>query len=157
LAARDRRQALVDQAIAGVSGAVVALSLNFPGPVKSPPGAADLFAEAVRRLRQALPGATQILSGRDALGPFALWHVPEDPAFVKTVCIAIESGSRRARLLDLDVYSTSGTVLDRESLGLPQRECLACGLPARECARRSRHSVQSLARKARALLDDRRR
>lgn len=153
LAARDRRQALLDAAVATGPGAVVAVSLNIPGPVKSPRGAPGLFAEAIGRLRAALPGATERYRGRDALGPFSVWSVPGDPVSVKRVCAGIESASRRARLIDLDVYSPAGKAVDRVSLGLPQRECLACGRPARECARRLRHSVELLAWKARALLD----
>ncbi len=154
LAERDARQALLSRALAGAEGCIVAVSLNIPGAVKSLPGTHALFVEAVRRLRETLPEAAEIHSRTDLLGPFSLWSVPADPVSVKEICVAIESAPRRARLFDLDVYSPAGVAVDRATLGLPQRSCLVCDLPARECARLSRHTTETLVREARARLDD---
>jgi holo-ACP synthase CitX len=154
LAERDGRQALLSESLVGAASAIVTVSLNIPGPVKSPPGAQALFADAVRRLREALPAAVELHSSTGPLGPFSLWSVPADPSSVKEICVAIESGPRCYRLLDLDVYSPAGVVVDRAALGLPRRACLVCDRPAHECARRARHSMETLLREVHALLDD---
>jgi holo-ACP synthase len=154
LAARERRQALLARALVDAPGAVVMVSLNIPGAIKAPAGSGGLFAEAVGRLREALPAAQELRSGDDALGPFSLFRVPGDPVRVKAICVAIESASRRARLFDLDVYSLTGVPIDRASLGLAQRACLVCDRPAHECARTSRHDLDTVIRRADALLSE---
>ncbi len=56
------------------------------------------------------------------------------------------------RLFDLDVIRPDGTQVGRTELGLPQRLCLLCGNPAKDCARSRRHTVAELQEKTRSIL-----
>jgi triphosphoribosyl-dephospho-CoA synthase len=150
LAARDGRQAAIDLHL-GAWPAVVAVSLGLPGPRKTPPGCAELFAWAVSEVSRTVPGAREIHAAHDALGPFAVLRVPGDPREAKRRCVAIEAAHAGARLVDLDVYAQDGAI-DRASLRLPPRACLCCGAPARECIRLSRHAAGALEARAATLL-----
>jgi holo-ACP synthase len=152
LAARDARQARLDEALRAARGPVVALSLAIPGADKSPPGAARLFARAAALVAERWPGARALHAASDALGPFALWELAAPPAEAKARCVSIEGSSAAARLLDLDVYSPEGACLDRAALGLPPRPCLCCGAPARECIVLRRHAYDDLSAAALLLL-----
>jgi holo-ACP synthase CitX len=152
LAARDARQARIDDALPAARGSVVALSLAIPGEEKVPRGAAGLFAWAARRVAETWPDAWALHEGIDALGPFALWDLAAAPREAKARCVSIEGSAAAARLIDLDVYSPEGACLDRAALGLPPRRCLCCDAAARECILLRRHSHAELARSARQLL-----
>jgi holo-ACP synthase CitX len=152
LAARDARQARIDDALREARGSVVALSLAIPGAEKVPPGAAALFAWAGHRVAKAWRDARALHAGIDALGPFALWDLAAPPSEAKERCVSIEGARPAARLVDLDVYSPEGACLDRAALGLPPRRCLCCDAAARECIALRRHSDAELAESARQLL-----
>jgi holo-ACP synthase CitX len=152
LAARDARQARIDEAMREARGSVVALSLAIPGEEKVPRGAAGLFAWAAERVAETWRDARALHEGIDALGPFALWELAEPPREAKVRCVAIEGARPAARLLDLDVYSPEGECLDRAALGLPPRRCLRCAAAARECILLRRHSYAELAQSALRLL-----
>ena len=154
LAARDARQALLDRHVAAGHAAVVAVSLNTPGPEKAPPGGAALFRLALLRLDRALAAHRPRLlhRGDDALGPFALLAVELAPAAAKGACLALEAALPAGRLLDLDVHGPGGVPLGRAELGLPPRPCLVCDAPARECIRLGRHPAEAVAARVRALL-----
>jgi len=154
LAARDARQALLDRHLAGGHAAVVAVSLNLPGPEKAPPGAAALFHWALGQLGGALAShrPRALHEGDDALGPFALLAVDLPPAAAKGTCLALEASLPAGRLLDLDVHGPEGAPVGRADLGLPPRPCLVCDAPARECIRLGRHPADAVAARVRALL-----
>jgi holo-ACP synthase len=152
LEARDARQALVEAHRPRAGAAVVAVSLNVPGPDRAPPGALDLFAWGLARLAATFPGARGVHQGRDALGPFALIAVDDDPAGVKRGCVALETAAPSARLLDLDVYRADGQQVGRGALGLPPRPCLLCEAPAVECIRLGRHPLPAVLDRVRGLL-----
>ncbi len=152
LAARDRRQELLERRAAEGWRPLIALSLAIPGAEKTPPGAAALFAWAERELSRALPGQRLLHRSEDALGPFAVFAAPGEPPAVKARCVALEEARPAARLLDLDVYAPGLVAVDRAALGLPPRACLCCGEPARACIRAGRHPFAELAARARALL-----
>jgi triphosphoribosyl-dephospho-CoA synthase len=154
LAARDARQAVLDREI-GSGRTLVALSLGVPGPDKTPPGAAALFAWACQAVAEAFGGARLLARRDDALGPFALWAVPVEARAAKLRCVALESCRPAARLIDLDVYAGDGAPADRAALDLPPRACLCCAEPARECIRLGRHPFPALVGRARELLSER--
>jgi holo-ACP synthase CitX len=150
LAARDARQAALDEAVRSGWPAVIAVSLAVPGEEKAPAGAARLFAWAARRV--AAMGATPLRRSDDALGPFALFALARDPVEVKRAGVALEAEQPAARLLDADVVGPSGALVDRAAIGLPPRACLCCGEPARDCIRISRHPPAEVVARACALL-----
>jgi holo-ACP synthase len=152
LLARDARQALLDAHRAPAGSALVAVTLNVPGPDREPPGALALQAWALARLVAAFPSAHPVHSGGDALGPFALLLVPGEPLEVKRRCVAVEAAAPAARLVDLDVYGPDGAQAGRAALGLPPRPCLLCEAPAVECIRLGRHPLPAVLARVHAHL-----
>jgi triphosphoribosyl-dephospho-CoA synthase len=155
LGARDERQqdllrVLTDASAAGAAS-VLFLGTNVPGPEKQRPGLARLAHQALADLAEALP-LEVVLSRTDLLGPFHLAHSAASSEAVKRAAVALEARGPAARLLDLDVYRPDGTQVDRALLGLPQRACLLCSEPARECIRVQRHNLAELQARVEALL-----
>lgn len=144
LAARDAREAALTALLDGATGTLVAVSSAIPGPDKTPPGSAALFAWGLRELRERL-GACQILAdGDDALGPYGIAATAADPDQVKVVALTIEAAMPAARLLDFDVYAANGSRIGRADIGQPARRCLLCVEPATDCIRLNRHSMEHL-------------
>jgi len=152
LAARDGRQSRIEAALAAGFAATVALGLNIPGADKAPPGSEGLFAWGVGELARSGLAPTELFAGADPLGPFALFGSALEAAAAKRFCLDIEAAGGHGRLLDLDVYDRAGRPLDRAALGLPQRPCLLCARPGRECIRLARHAPEDLLRRTRELL-----
>lgn len=154
LAARDARQELLARALAAGRPALLFLSLNLPGPDKSPPGARSLFRWGCARIAESFHGSLLLATDCDALGPFALRALDADPLAVKRTCIAIEDAQPAARLLDLDVVAANGRQIGRASLGLAARRCLLCDEPAVDCMRSRRHAMGNVVARAHTLLAD---
>jgi len=152
LAAREARQELLFRALSAGRPATLFVSLNLPGPDKSPPGATWLFRRGCAQIAETFPGSLLLATDRDALGHFALRVVDADPLAVKRLCIAIEESQPAGRLLDLDVYSPIAGQIGRTSLGLPARRCLLCDQPAVDCMRTRRHAVGEVIVQAHELL-----
>jgi phosphoribosyl-dephospho-CoA transferase len=176
LAARDARQARLDSFLsrAGDRGCVVAVSTVIPGPDKKPAGAERLVGAGVAMLQRPwpealsldqepsppvnLPGAPSIafnfphVHGEDILGEFLFFTAVTDPRRMKERCVALESAAPWGRLLDLDVYDSGGRPVTRRALGLPERTCLVCDEPARDCMRLGRHRAAELWARVEALL-----
>jgi holo-ACP synthase CitX len=150
LEARETRQAAIARACSGTRG-VIAVSVNVPGPAKCPPGAARLARAAGEMLSRQI-AAQAVSDGIDALGPWAILASPLAPAAAKRAAIDIETSDPAGRLLDLDVYDSTGRQIDRASAGLPARRCLACASPAVDCIRTRRHSTEDVGTAARRLL-----
>ncbi len=152
LAARDARQELLSRALCGGRPAVLFVSLNLPGPDKSPPGATALFRRGGEQIAETFPGSLLLAVDRDALGHFALRVLDAEPLAVKRLCIVIEESHPAGRLLDLDVYSPASGQIGRAHLGLPARRCLLCDQPAVDCMRTRRHASGEVIALAHELL-----
>lgn len=154
LAAREARQELLSRALGGGRPATLFVSLNLPGPDKSPPGATALFRRGCAQIADTFHGSVLLAADRDALGHFALRVLDADPLAVKRLCIVIEESHPAGRLLDLDVYAAETVQIGRANLGLPARRCLLCDQPAVDCMRTQRHPYAEVIAKAHALLAD---
>ena len=152
IAARDRRQELLEGRLSGGYPATVFLSLNIPGAEKNPPGASALFSWVLRRLLDEFPDAENLVRSSDTLGPYAVISLHRESVGVKRRCIAIETAQPYARLVDLDVFDGSGRQVGRAALGLLPRSCLVCDLPAVECIRLRRHAAGEVKGRADELL-----
>jgi holo-ACP synthase len=152
LAARDRRQEVLSGALGNRSAATVVLSLNIPGPVKSPPGSRAVFSWAAGRLLETFPQLRCYCDEADLLGFYAIFFTRLDPLAAKRACVAVEESHPAARLIDLDVYSANGVQIGRNDLALPPRNCLVCSNPAVECMRLKRHPYDEVIGKAHGLL-----
>jgi holo-ACP synthase len=123
------------------STATLFVSLNLPGLRKIRPGTATLFRWALGRLARAFPSLTNLRTGRDVLGPYAILGTDCSARAAKRICVRIEAARPFARLVDIDVYDGAGRQVDRAALGLRARRCLACDRPAAECMRLRRHEA----------------
>ena len=152
LAARERRQELLDERISGGYAATVFLSLNIPGVEKSTPGASALFSWALRSILAEFPDAENPVQSCDQLGHHAVISLKREAVEVKRRCIFLENANPFARLVDLDVYCANGRPVERAKLGMPPRPCLLCRQPAVECIRLQRHGATELAGRRDELL-----
>jgi holo-ACP synthase CitX len=150
LDAREARQAAVARACA-TGHAVVAVSVNVPGPEKCPPGVRCLVRVAGEEVERVL-AAQPVADGIDALGPWAIFGADLPPATVKLATVDMETTLPAGRLLDLDVYDSMGSQVDRVALGFPARSCLVCPRPAVECIRLHRHASGDVGAAATRLL-----
>jgi holo-ACP synthase CitX len=147
LAARDRRQVLLEGYLAQGYPATIVLSLNIPGPDKILPGVDGLFSWALRCLDEMLPIVRKDHQPDGVLGPLCFMMLELEPSEVKQRCMAVETAQSFGRLLDIDVYDGNGRQVDRGSLGVAPRRCLVCNLPATECIRLGRHTIQEVIKK----------
>lgn len=152
LAARDARQAALLQALGQGRAAVLFLSLGIPGADKTPPGSGALFHWARGELEAGWPDLIELHAVCDSLGPFAILGTAGEPEALKRCCVCLEGSRPFARLIDADVYDGRGVPVDRALLGLPQRPCLVCDRPARECIRLGRHSGNDMLARMHELL-----
>jgi holo-ACP synthase CitX len=156
LEAREKRAALIAELARGVStggrAAVVWMAVSVPGPDKQPPGIGAVFSAAAAALER-FPAAEVAVQGRDVLGPYAALFAGGSPAELKAAAIAVEEAAPARRLIDIDIYDHESRPVDRAHLGLPQRRCLVCGEPARECIAAARHEAGALAGAVQTLLE----
>lgn len=152
LAAREARQELLSRALSAGRPATLFVSLNLPGPDKSPPGATGLFRRGCEQIAETFHGSVLVTTDHDALGHFTLRVLDADPLAVKRLCIGIEESHPAGRLLDLDVYASETVQIGRASLGLPARRCLVCDQPAVDCMRTRRHAGGEVIAKTHELL-----
>jgi triphosphoribosyl-dephospho-CoA synthase len=155
LDARDARQRELDHTLGEArpedAASFLFVSTNVPGADKHRPGVSRLLRNAIELLQQAI-GLRVLLSRQDILGSFCIACSNRPPIDVKRATMVIEERDFSARLLDIDVYGSNGTQVDRASLGLPPRTCLLCSAPARECILLRRHSQVELVERVDSLL-----
>lgn len=152
LSARDRRGELLETHLAQGHEALSFLSLNIPGVEKKPRGSGRLFTWSLSLLSGEFPEAGKLVTGDDALGPFALFSLNREAVAVKRLCIQLENGYPAARLIDLDVFDAAGLQVGRLALGISPRPCLICPLPAVDCIRLGRHPAMEVFAKIDELL-----
>ena len=152
LQARDRRQDALTRVLCQGLQATLFLSMNIPGVQKTPPGAEALFGWMLDEMTRSFPGLVLHGKCRDSLGNYAILAVDMDPVEAKKCCVSLEESHPSARLIDLDVYTTSGEQVGRSGLDLPGRRCLVCDLPAVDCIRVKRHALDEVLGRTHALL-----
>ncbi|WP_022851976.1 citrate lyase holo-[acyl-carrier protein] synthase [Limisalsivibrio acetivorans] len=166
LACRDDRQKRIDMCLrnslerfAGRPARegrafIVTLSMNIPGVVKMPPGAAELAKNGAALVESLPVGLKKDCSMEDALGPFKVYSGFGDPYGAKNSMMFIEESIAEHRLLDIDIYTSDG-IVSRSAVAKPERRCLVCSEPAKECMRLKRHSIDEVAEAALELLNKR--
>ncbi len=153
LRARDQRH----ETLSGVSaclkqGSVIQLALNIPGADKRPAGSNELLRWGAKQLEKRFSQLSLEYFDVDALGPWAIFQTLAEAARVKRICCELEEQQDFARLIDIDVFSRDGHTYDRQALGLPQRRCLICDSPAKECMRAGLHTFEQLKGRCEELL-----
>jgi holo-ACP synthase len=131
---------------------IVVLTLNIPGPDKTPEWADQVFSAGVNAAREAFSPQHE----KSCLLPSGFeWYgvVKGDPLTLKKKAIRIEEAHPLGRLFDIDLHAPDSPQLDRAALRLGPRRCLICSRPAHECGRSRRHGLEELLLKAGSLAD----
>lgn len=155
LESRDRRvqhQKALLQAYPGCS--LVCLTVQLPGPEKRSAKSLIVGGAGLAALLDKFGSIARHAHVRDLeTGYEAYLLVPMPARTVKHICCQIEETHPLGRLMDLDVLGEDGAPLERTALGLPPRQCLLCGQPARVCMRAKTHSREALEEEIRRRID----
>lgn len=174
LASRDARVAHQAELLGEYPGrTLLCLTVMPPGPVKRSVVSLKIAAAAVSAVRSAFVPIFEELRDLET-GYEGYFMVDLSPVEAKLAAVALEDSHPLGRLFDLDVVvlknspflRTSGPKqggnphfgplfedgtdvipMGRQELGLPQRLCLLCGKPVRECMRTRAHTTEELLNK----------
>lgn len=146
LDARERRQARHIAAAARFPGAALGcLTINMPGPEKKTPQTERLFRAGAAAVRAALSEAGFALLSEDLFllptGDEYDFIAAAEPLPLKMRMCMLEESAPYGRLFDIDVFDARGCPLSRADAGFPERGCMVCGRPGRDCASRRLHPL----------------
>ena len=154
---RARRQQALLEAHPGQT--LLCLTVQLPGSVKRNALSLAIARAGVEALEAAFAHAA--VQERDLVTGFeAYCLVPLLPLEAKRLCCNIEDRHPLGRLMDVDVLEMAGrdtavpVPVSRGRIGLPPRQCLLCGRPARECIRQRSHSPEQLLAKIEQMVKD---
>ena len=149
LDAREDRAARQSEWLTGQEGCcLVSVTMNIAGAVKSTPLIREGFAAGMELVDDTLKNlGVSVLHGEEWLkktGCEGFRLVRGSASEVKRAMIGIEEACAFGRLMDIDVLGTEQKPLTRDEMGLPERRCLVCGAPARNCGRTQKHPYEEL-------------
>ncbi len=152
LAARDSRALRQRQLLEAYPGCtLICLTVQLPGPVKRNADSLTVGGAGLAALLDKFGSVLRHGQVRDLkTGYEAYLAVPLPALLVKRICTETEDTHPLGRLMDIDVLcpgEKAPVPLGREELGLPPRECLLCGNPARFCMRNHTHTQEELLEK----------
>lgn len=154
--AREARYAMQRTLLGRCEGAaLVCLTMNVAGPVKTTPAIERAFEWGAAQIRAVLAGCPVLFHAaiHEKTGPEAVFAVRGDAREFKRRLCALEDGCAMGRLLDIDVIAQDGGKVARTQIGLPPRKCLLCGQDAPVCARSRAHTVAELFDRTHAIID----
>lgn len=158
LEARERRVALQKKLLAEYRTSLVCFTMNIAGPIKNSPLIREGYELGKRLLTERLNArkirVAHFEETSGATGNEGYFLVEAAPSTIQKVTSEIEDESELGRLFDMDVLGPDGSKAGRAELGLPERKCLICGGPAKDCARSRAHSVPELQARTRQILED---
>lgn len=154
LLSRDARQARQEALLKEHPDKVlVCLTVILPGNVKRSKVSLGVALAAVEAIREELsPLWDERLDLETGFEGYFLVDgtVPE----VKKACCHIEDTHPLGRLMDIDVIELSNgrpVPVSRDRVGEPERRCLICDRPARECMRAKTHTLEQLLGKVKEI------
>lgn len=156
LAARDNRAARQRELLAAwPERTLLSLTVVLPGAVKRDERSLRVGEAGVAAVRETLQPLYEEI--RDlGTGFEAFFIVEADRLAAKRRACRIEDTHPWGRLMDIDVLEAGGDEavhpISRTAVGLPERRCLLCGRPARECMRARTHSSEALQAAVDAIL-----
>ena len=158
LDARERRVARQQNLLAQYQKPLLCFTMNIAGPEKNNALITAGFQLGLSMLDAQLQADRITVLQKDiyeeATGCEGFYVVDTSADLLKQIAVQIEDFSPVGRLFDMDVLTTGGQNVSRESLGLPGRTCLICGGPVHSCSRSRAHSVEALQEKTRELLQE---
>lgn len=158
LKAREVRAAHQMSLLKEFKATLICFTMNIAGPIKN----SELIKRGYEKGKKMLEKDLQshqitILHFEESCtytGNEGFYVVDADRETVQRITSEIEDASELGRLFDMDVLGSKGEKCGRAELGLPERRCLICGGPAKDCARSRRHSVAELQVKTLEILKD---
>ena len=128
-------------------GCIVVATMNIPGPEKNNTVVSHAFGRMLQDLERET-GSSLLCLEQDSPpgGPYAFFLDREgrDAEGLKRVLVEFELRHPVGRWIDLDVRKSDLSAVSRVQLGFPERRCILCDHPAKECARSRRHPVEEL-------------
>lgn len=147
LEARDLRWRKLAEYCRLHQGCVVVATMNIPGPKKNNAVVSRAFERILQDLERET-NASLLCLEQDfpPSGPYAFFLDREgrDADGLKRVLVEFELRHPVGRWVDLDVRASDLSAVSRTQLGFPERRCILCDRPAKECARSRRHPVEEL-------------
>lgn len=147
LASREARAAHQAQLLREHPGqTLVCLTVIPPGNEKRTDWSVPVALAGAEAVRRALAPSREEVRDLET-GYEAYFLVDGDPLEIKRTCCGLEDTHPWGRLMDIDILKPSpgGAVpVSRSAVGLPERRCLVCERPARECMRNRSHSLEQL-------------
>lgn len=140
---------------------LLCLTVMLPGSVKRSDVSLKIASAAVSAIRSGFDLVFEELRDLET-GYEGYFMVSLPPIEAKKAAVALEDSHPLGRLFDLDVI-VSGKMpvfpdgvrpLGRQELGLPQRRCLICGKPVRECMRTRAHTTEELLNRISVILSE---
>jgi len=151
LTARETRARRIRSFLVRYRLPLVVLTLNIPGPDKTPAWAEKVIAAGISAVRDSfIP--LQEKTCRSSCGFEFYCVVKGDALDLKRTAVEIEESHPLGRLFDIDLHVPDSSQPDRSVLGLEPRRCLVCDRPAHECGRGRRHGLDELLGKALSLV-----
>ena len=155
--AREARFFMQQTMLARYPGAaLVCLTMNVAGPVKTTPAIERAFAWGMEHVRAVLAGSRILFEAdiHEKTGPEAVFAFSGDAREIKRRLCLLEDGLAMGRLLDIDVIKPDGEKISRTEIGLPARKCLLCGEDAPVCARSRTHTVSELFARTHQIIEE---
>lgn len=136
---------------------VLTFTLNIPGPDKT----RDIFTETHKKILDEITSSLEkkgvpvvyVDERVSPAGPEAFIVLEGDASQIKRLAVSLEENHPIGRILDLDVMDTDGVCLSRDDMGIPQRACIMCGAPARECIVMKRHDGSEILARVTGMVD----
>lgn len=132
--------------------ALLMATMNIPGPVKNSKLLTQTFDHMIDKIKEEVTikeMRQRILKTGSEF--YAVVFLP--PQELKEKMVSLEEESPVGRLFDLDVhFGLDNQSISRQEIGYPERKCLICQQPAKECGRARRHSVKEMQEKICQLL-----
>lgn len=155
LAARDDRRATQIRLLHDHPGAsLLVLTVNIPGSEKRTNESVAIGGAGVRELLRRLGDSLVTFTMRDLQTGYEGYFVTTLPALeAKRLAVSIEDEHPLGRLFDIDAMAEGGQPIPGSAVGRPERPCLLCGKPARECMRSQRHSIPELLKEIKRIHD----
>lgn len=154
---RDKRVAIQEKLVNdNPTKTIIGAKLNIPGPIKNNTEIEYFFEQEMaffeQKLNEKFSFQLFLSELSQPTGPESFYIIDGSSQAVKKLCIDFEESKDYRRLFDLDVHNFGQNDLSRTDLGFPERQCLVCGKPAKECGRARTHTVADLQAKVSKLI-----
>lgn len=150
LKAREARSNLIIETLTNSSNNVIIIKANVVGENKNTYYSylvVNIFFKLVQEKVKIIKG--KFIESAD--GPFYLLEVSNNLKNIKEILINIEEYHPLGRIVDLDVYSKTGSI-SRLDLGKEFRKCIICDDVAHKCIRSRKHSEIEVKEKIESLV-----